>query len=54
MIGWVGFHLTGFDASGRQRPITGWFTEVVWNGIASTTAGGGQPDLGARTVHLVD
>ena len=54
VIGWVGFHLTGFSASGSSGSITGWFTEVVWNGIASTKGGGGQPDLGARTVYLVD
>jgi Flp pilus assembly protein TadG len=54
VIGWVGFHLTGFTASGSSGSITGWFTEVVWNGISSTKGGGGQPDLGARTVYLVD
>jgi Flp pilus assembly protein TadG len=53
VIAWVGFHLTGFTASGSSGSITGWFTEVVWTGIASTTATG-QPNLGARVVNLVD
>jgi Flp pilus assembly protein TadG len=54
VIAWVGFHLTGFTARGSSGSITGWFTEVVWTGIASTKAAGGQPNLGARVVNLVD
>jgi putative Flp pilus-assembly TadE/G-like protein len=54
VIAWVGFHLTAFDARGSSGSITGWFTEVVWTGIASTKGGGGQPNLGARVVNLVD
>jgi Flp pilus assembly protein TadG len=53
VIAWVGFHLTGFTARGSSGSITGWFTEVVWTGIASTSATG-QPNLGARVVNLVD
>lgn len=53
VIAWVGFHLTDFDARGSDGSITGWFTEVVWTGIASTSATG-QPNLGARVVNLVD
>jgi hypothetical protein len=53
VIAWVGFHLTGHTESGSSGTITGWFTEVVWTGIASTTATG-QPNLGARVVNLVD
>jgi Flp pilus assembly protein TadG len=54
VVAWVGFHLTGFSARGSSGDITGWFTEVVWSGIASTSGGGGQPNLGARTVYLID
>ena len=54
VVAWVGFHLTGFDARGSSGSITGWFTSVVWTGIPSTRSDGGQPDLGARTVYLVD
>jgi Flp pilus assembly protein TadG len=53
VIGWVGFHITGFTASGSSGSITGWFTQVTWDGIEST-GGGGDPDLGARTVKLID
>lgn len=54
IIAWVGFHLTSFAASGSSGSITGWFTSVTWDGIPSTRSDGGQPDLGARTVYLVD
>jgi Flp pilus assembly protein TadG len=55
VIAWVGFHLLSHWESGSTGSITGYFTEVVWDGIESTAGGGDtQPDLGARTVHLVD
>jgi Flp pilus assembly protein TadG len=55
VVAWVGFYLTGFSASGSSGAITGYFTSVTWDGIPSTRSdGGGQPDLGARTVYLVD
>lgn len=55
IVAWVGFYLTSFQASGSSGSITGYFTSVTWDGIASTRSdGGGQPDLGARTVYLVD
>jgi Flp pilus assembly protein TadG len=52
VVGWVAFHITDFTASGTSGSITGWFTQVTWDGIEST--GGGDPDLGARTVKLID
>jgi hypothetical protein len=53
VIGWVGFHLTAHQESGSDGTITGWFTEVVWTGIQATKSSG-QPNLGARTVQLID
>jgi putative Flp pilus-assembly TadE/G-like protein len=53
VIAWVGFHMTSHEEHGSTGSITGWFTEVVWTGIASTSATG-QPNLGARVVNLVD
>jgi hypothetical protein len=53
VVAWVGFHLTGFTARGSSGTITGWFTEVVWTGIASTSSSG-QINLGARVVNLID
>ena len=54
VVGWVGFHLTGFAARGTSGSITGYFTQVVWDGIESTASNGSNPDLGARTVKLID
>jgi Flp pilus assembly protein TadG len=53
VVGWVGFHITGHSASGSSGSITGWFTQVVWDGIESTAGDGSNPDLGARVVKLV-
>jgi Flp pilus assembly protein TadG len=54
VVGWVGFMLTGFTASGSSGTITGYFTKVIWDGIESTKTDGSSPDLGARTVTLID
>ena len=55
VVAWVGFHLTDFHARGSSGDISGWFTEVIWDGITSTSGGGGgQPNLGARDVYLID
>jgi hypothetical protein len=55
VIGWVGFHLLSYDARGSSGSITGYFTEVIWDGLQSTSGGSGQPpDFGARSVQLID
>ncbi|MGI8401220.1 MAG: pilus assembly protein TadG-related protein [Gemmatimonadaceae bacterium] len=53
VIGWVGFHLTGFKGNGNNGTLDGWFTRVIWEGIQGKT-GSGSPDFGARSVQLVD
>lgn len=52
VIGWVGFHLTGYDARGNGGKLDGWFTHIVWEGIYSEHATG--DDFGARSVSLVE
>ena len=54
VIGWVVFHLLGYDARGDSGSITGYFTNVIWTGLQSTTGSGQPPDFGARSVQLVD
>jgi Flp pilus assembly protein TadG len=54
VVGWVGFYITGHSASGSSGSITGYFTEVTWDGIESTKTDGSIPDLGARVVKLID
>ena len=53
VIGWVGFHLTGFKGSGNNGQLDGWFTRVIWQGIQGQT-GSGSPNFGALSVQLVD
>lgn len=53
VIGWVGFHLTGFKGSGNSGQLDGWFTRVIWQGIQGQT-GSESPDFGALSVQLVD
>ena len=53
IIAWAAFHITGTDAHGQTGTLTGWFTRIVWTGIVSTSAPPTQPDLGVRSVALV-
>ena len=52
IIGWVGFHLTSFDARGNSGTLTGYFTQVIWDGIQVHSASE-TPDYGARSVQLI-
>ncbi len=54
VIAWVGFHLTGFTARGSSGTISGYFTEIIWEGIQSEKPGDAGPDFGARTIRLVN
>jgi hypothetical protein len=54
VIGWVGFHLLSYDARGSSGSITGYFTEVIWSGLQSTSGSGQPPNLGARSVQLIN
>jgi hypothetical protein len=54
IIAWAAFHILDYEAHGTEGSITGYFTEVTWEGLQATSAGGGGPDFGARTVQLVE
>jgi Putative Flp pilus-assembly TadE/G-like len=54
IVAWAAFHLESVTANGSSGSITGYFTEVVWDGIPATTPSGGGPNFGAHTVQLVD
>jgi Flp pilus assembly protein TadG len=53
IVGWVGFHLTSYSTHGNKGTLTGWFTQVIWQGIQGSS-GSASPNFGARTVQLVD
>jgi hypothetical protein len=52
VVGWVGFHLTGFDARGSSGKLDGYFTRVIWEGIQGEKQTG--DDFGARSVALIE
>ena len=52
IIGWVGFVPTAFHASGNSGTIQGYFTQVIWQGLADDT--GSVPDFGVRVIQLVE
>jgi len=54
IIAWAAFHLESVETQGTGGSITGYFTDIVWDGVPATTPGGGGPNLGVHTVQLVD
>ena len=54
--GWAAFHLTDESASGSVGSLTGYFTNVLWQGVVSPTGPPSPaiPDLGVHTVALID
>jgi Flp pilus assembly protein TadG len=53
IIGWVGFVITSYNASGSNATITGHFTRYIADGV-QVDKGNPGPDFGARKVELVD
>ncbi|MDX6450217.1 MAG: hypothetical protein QOH16_266 [Gaiellaceae bacterium] len=56
IIGWAGFHLTHADMSGSSGDLSGYFTQVIWQGLVSPSGpfDPNIPDLGVRSVALID
>lgn len=54
IIGWAPFHVLSHEAHGNEGSITGYFTDIIWYGTLATSAGGGGPNFGARTVQLIE
>ena len=52
IIGWVGFRLTSFTLGGNSGTLKGYFTQVIWQGLADET--GNVPDYGVRVISLVE
>jgi Flp pilus assembly protein TadG len=52
IIGWVGFVPTSLHTSGSSGTISGYFTQVIWQGLADDT--GSVPDFGVRVITLVE
>jgi Flp pilus assembly protein TadG len=56
IIGWAAFHLTDEWASGTEGALTGYFTNVFWQGVVSTSGPSSPaiPDLGVHTIALIN
>jgi hypothetical protein len=52
VVAWVGFVPTSFTGGGSRGTIHGYFTQVIWHGLADET--GTVPDFGVRTISLVE
>jgi Putative Flp pilus-assembly TadE/G-like len=52
IIGWVGFVPTSFTLGGSTGEIRGYFTKVIWQGLADDT--GNVPDFGVRVISLIE
>jgi hypothetical protein len=52
IVAWVGFVPTSFTGGGSRGTIHGYFTQVIWHGLADES--GTVPDTGVRTISLVE
>jgi hypothetical protein len=53
IIGWIGFYIRSYDASGSNGKLTGEFSRYVAEGMEANP-GGGPPNLGVHGVQLVE
>lgn len=53
IVGWVGFKITSWNAQGNSGEVTGYFTEVFWDGV-QVGPGSADAAFGAQTIKLVD
>jgi hypothetical protein len=52
VIGWVGFYITDYRATGNNGWVSGYFSRVIWEG--TLTGSSGSADFGVRSVALID
>jgi len=52
IVAWVGFVPTSFTGGGSRGTIHGYFTQVIWHGLADES--GTVPDTGVRTISLIE
>ncbi|MBA2298348.1 MAG: hypothetical protein H0W14_09965 [Actinobacteria bacterium] len=52
VVGWVGFEVTDYQASGSTGWVRGSFTEVTWEAVQSESGAG--LNYGARAIQLVE
>jgi hypothetical protein len=53
IIGWIGFHLTGYEMHGHNAELEGYFTEFIAQGILATSGSGIPPTFGVKSIQLI-
>jgi putative Flp pilus-assembly TadE/G-like protein len=56
IIGWIGFHLTSYQASGTNATLQGYFTRFIAQGILASKNGassGAPGTFGVKTIQLI-
>lgn len=51
VVGWVGFHLTSYEANGNHGVLHGYFTSITWEGVLAQPP---SEDFGAHVIQLVE
>jgi Flp pilus assembly protein TadG len=58
IIGWIGFHLTGYTVNGNSATLTGYFTQYIAKGILAhrSPGSGGVPSsfFGVMSIQLIE
>lgn len=54
IVGWVAFKIMGWNSRGNGGDVTGYFTEVFWDGVQVGPGDADASDFGALTIKLVD
>jgi hypothetical protein len=56
IVGWASFHVTLAKADGSGGSLSGYFTQVIWQGLVDESGPSSPPipDLGVYSVALVD
>lgn len=53
IIGWIGFHLTGYVVNGNNATLTGYFTTFIAQGLLAQSGSGSPSSLGVRSIQLI-
>jgi Flp pilus assembly protein TadG len=59
IIGWIGFHLNGYNVHGHTATLDGYFTEFIAQGILAGSGGGASGSgpsstWGVKTIQLIE
>jgi hypothetical protein len=53
IIGWIGFHLVGYEMHGHNAELEGYFTEYIAHGILASSGSVIPPSFGVKSIELI-